>query len=128
MKKMSLCSCGHRADGHFKINGKCSRFVGLRPCPCGGFEHARVRRGTSNSNARGNSEDRARRKLYLLTTYESDQGLGTARCYRCGKVLTADTVTIDRIIPGARGGRYIRSNIRPACAKCNSETGGAVRG
>lgn len=89
---------------------------------------APTRRGTSNTNQRGNSEDRARRKLHLLTVYESDQGAGTARCYRCGTVLTADTVTVDRIIPGARGGKYVRSNIRPACAKCNSETGGAVRG
>lgn len=87
-----------------------------------------ARRGTSNANQRGNSEDRARRKLYLLTVCESDQGLGTARCYRCGKILTSETITVDRIIPGARGGKYVRSNIRPACAKCNSEAGGAVRG
>lgn len=49
------------------------------------------------------------------------------RCYRCGVLLTVDTVTVDRIIPGAKGGTYRRSNIRPACGPCNSETGGAVR-
>lgn len=87
-----------------------------------------TRRGTTNSNARGNTRDRAARKLYLLTAYESDQGPDSARCYRCGDVLLADTVTVDRIIPGARGGTYRRNNIRPACARCNSETGGAVRG
>lgn len=48
------------------------------------------------------------------------------RCYRCGKLLTVDTVTVDRIIPGCKGGTYRRDNIRPACADCNSETGGAL--
>lgn len=85
-------------------------------------------RGTSNSNARGSSQDRARRRAYLLRVYESNRGAGTCRCYRCGRVLTADTVTVDRVVPGCRGGRYVRSNIRPACAGCNSETGGKVRG
>lgn len=50
------------------------------------------------------------------------------RCYRCGKLLTVDTVTVDRIVPGCKGGTYRRNNIRPACGPCNSETGGALRG
>lgn len=49
------------------------------------------------------------------------------RCYRCGDLLTADTVTVDRIIPGCKGGTYRRNNIRPACGSCNSETGGSLR-
>lgn len=84
-------------------------------------------RGTSNRNARGNSADRARRRAYLLESFESDQGPGTCRCYRCGKILRNDSVTVDRIVPGCHGGRYVRSNIRPACAECNSETGGSLR-
>lgn len=86
-----------------------------------------TRRGTTNRNQRGNTRDRAARKLWLLTAYESDMGPGLCRCYRCGELLTAREVTVDRIIPGARGGTYRRNNIRPACARCNSETGGAVR-
>ena len=87
-----------------------------------------TRRGTSNRNVRGNSRDRLARRRYLVRVYESDVGSGTCRCYRCGRVLTVETVTVDRITPGARGGRYVRNNIRPACAGCNSETGGKVRG
>lgn len=49
------------------------------------------------------------------------------RCYRCGKLLTADTVTADRIIPGDAGGTYRRDNIRPACGPCNSITGNHYR-
>ena len=51
----------------------------------------------------------------------------TCRCYRCGELLTVDTVTVDRIIPGCQGGTYRRNNIRPACGTCNSSTGGKLR-
>jgi len=61
----------------------------------------------------------------LLKTYESDQP-GFCRCYRCGELLDDSTVTVDRIVPGCLGGRYVRTNIRPACSACNSETGGAL--
>lgn len=97
-------------------------------------------RGTSNSNARGSSKDRAARKQWLLDTYRADvdvledawvgvvavphgEGQKACRCYRCGGLLTMFTVTVDRIIPGCQGGTYRRSNIRPACGPCNSETG-----
>lgn len=84
-------------------------------------------RGTSNTNARGSARDRASRRRYLLATYQADAGPGTCRCYRCGRVLTGRTLTVDRIRPGCLGGRYVRANIRPACARCNSETGGSLR-
>jgi 5-methylcytosine-specific restriction endonuclease McrA len=87
-----------------------------------------TRRGTTNTNARGNTRDRAARKLWLLKSYASDLWPSSrCRCYRCGEALTMDEITVDRIIPGARGGTYRRNNIRPACSRCNSETGGAVR-
>ncbi len=107
-------------------------------------------RGTTNGNARGSSEDRRRRREWLVETYRADadvypgyefvelesglrveaafgSGIPACRCYRCGVLLTVDTVTVDRIIPGCKGGTYRRNNIRPACGPCNSETGGGVR-
>lgn len=84
-------------------------------------------RGTTNRNARGNTKDREARRAYLLRVYESSEGPGTCRCYRCGKLLYAHHITVDRIIPGARGGTYRRNNIRPACAECNSATGAKAR-
>lgn len=105
-----------------------------------------TRRGTTNGNARGNAEDRRRRREWLVETYRADVdaypevadrsywhgtrlGLGVraCRCYRCGVLLTVETVTVDRIIPGCQGGTYRRNNIRPACGPCNSETGSRVR-
>lgn len=97
-------------------------------------------RGTANGNRRGSTTDRAARRAYLVITYRADVdvpdfhglqlpidgvpfGMGEAacRCYRCGVLLT-----VDRIIPGCQGGTYRRSNIRPACARCNSSTGGKL--
>lgn len=115
------------------------------------------RRGTSNTNARGSSEQRRRRREWLVETYRADvdviriywpstntwtetqwstnlAGLADAyervracRCYRCGLLLTVESVTVDRIIPGIKGGTYRRDNIRPACDRCNNETGQALR-
>jgi hypothetical protein len=48
------------------------------------------------------------------------------RCYRCGELLTIETVTVDRIVPGCEGGTYARENIRPACGRDNSSTGGKI--
>lgn len=81
-----------------------------------------------------------------MLTYQSNVP-GYCRCYRCGGLLynpddrpstdghaviwegtfyKVQPLTIDRIIPGVKGGTYRRTNIRPACGLCNSETGGAL--
>ena len=114
----------------------------------------KTRRGTSNGNSAGSAEDRRRRRKWLLETYAADMAIVVparfkveliisvkraemyrqdgdtvhmcCRCYRCGKLLTLETLTVDRIIPGCEGGRYVRTNIRPACSDCNEETGGAL--
>lgn len=106
-------------------------------------------------STRGNTTDRQRRKLWLIETYRADCVIAIparftveliipadradqyrqdgdtvhdcCRCYRCGKLLTVDTVTVDRIRPGCQGGTYRRDNIRPACGRCNSQTGATTR-
>jgi 5-methylcytosine-specific restriction endonuclease McrA len=106
-------------------------------------------RGTTNKNVSGNSTDRRRRKAWLVDTYRADvdvvaatypvvrprvrtvslgRGVPACRCYRCGTLLTVETVSVDRIVPGCLGGTYRRDNIRPACAWCNSSTGGKLTG
>lgn len=120
---------------------------GLEP---GSPQRSPARRGTSNGNERGNTEQRRRRRQWLVETFRADtdvvvielfhgpvlvpvllgvEGAQPAcRCYRCGVLLTVETVTADRIVPGIRGGTYARTNIRPACGKCNSATGGVLSG
>ena len=98
-----------------------------------------VTRGTSNRNERGSAEARRRRREWLLETYAADVSpvvdfaedgseveYKVCRCYRCGNLLGVNTLTVDRIIPGCQGGTYRRDNIRPACARCNEKTGGAL--
>lgn len=105
-------------------------------------------RGTSNTNQRGSAEARRRRREWLLATYRANvdivpegatieydgefytaspelqifttvgDGIPCCRCYRCGKPMTVETLTVDRIIPGCKGGTYRRTNIRPACGDC----------
>jgi hypothetical protein len=107
-------------------------------------------RGASNSNSRGSSTARRERRAWTLETYqanvavvdpETGEVVATARCYRCGELLTdlgvGDSLkmTLDRIFPGVLGGLYgtvrrdkseRRTNIRPACGPCNESTGGAL--
>ena len=107
-----------------------------------------TRRGTTNGNARGGSDDRRRRREWLVATFRADVdvivvpgwggpvtvevisgtegSLPACRCYRCGVLLTTETVTADRIKPGCQGGTYARSNIRPCCLRCNSSTGASL--
>lgn len=97
-------------------------------------------RGTTNRDDRGNVHDRRRRREWLVETFRADvdtltvasqhtlplgSGVPACRCYRCGLLLTVETVTVDRRVPGCEGGTYWdKGNLRPACGTCNSETGG----
>jgi hypothetical protein len=82
-----------------------------------------VKRGTTNGNRRGGSRDRAIRRQWLVTAFGDGHH---CHCYRGDLVLTVDTVSPDRIVPGADGGTYRRENIRPACGDCQSITGGQL--
>jgi 5-methylcytosine-specific restriction endonuclease McrA len=66
----------------------------------------------------------------VVIVWEADEldlfAVPACRCYRCGDLLVFENVTVDRIVPGCMGGTYRRNNIRPACAGCNSETGGKL--
>lgn len=102
-------------------------------------------------STRGNTTDRQRRKAWLIETYAADYAIAIparftvelvipvdridqyrldgdtvhrcCRCYRCGKLLTLETVTVDRIVPGCKGGTYRRNNIRPSCSDCANKQG-----
>lgn len=86
------------------------------------------RRGTSNANARGSATDRRARKLWLLEMYGDGQEADCALALsdRCLVVVTFETLSVDRIVPGRLGGTYRRENIRPACEPCQSFQGGQL--
>lgn len=81
------------------------------------------RRGTTNTNVRGSSYDRRRRKQWLLDTF-GDGTTVVCSFAGCNKILTFATMTVDRYpLAGIDGGRYRRGNIRPACRTCNESDG-----
>ena len=80
--------------------------------------------GTTHSNARGGTKRRRARKTFLLRKF--GDGL-TAPCHFCQTALDCSTLTIDRIVPGAFGGGYAQTNIRPACKRCNQDDGARLQ-
>lgn len=62
---------------------------------------------------RGNSEDRANRKRWMLRTFGDGE---TCPCTHCGTRLDYHHLESDRIVPG---GSYTHSNVQPSCRACN---------
>ncbi len=42
-------------------------------------------------------------------------------CYYCGRKFRADELTMDHLVPVARGGRSVAGNVVPACKECNNK-------
>lgn len=42
-------------------------------------------------------------------------------CHYCGKTVGAENLTMDHVVPVARGGRSVRSNCVPCCKQCNND-------
>lgn len=71
-------------------------------------------------------EQQARRRARLVgaTSEPIDREVIVLRdnstCYLCGRILTLDEITIDHVMPLARGGSHTMDNLRVACGPCNS--------
>lgn len=91
----------------------------------GSRRSARARRNGAHpgSDKRGSSYDRRRRREWLLQAFGDGE---RCACAHCGCDLDVETLTVDRVIPGSRGGTYRRENIVPACLPCNVRRGDAV--
>ena len=90
-----------------------------------------TRRGTSHANVRGSAAQRRALRTWMIETFGVD---GILACALCNVPLLADGAPDDperfvvgRIIPGCRGGRYVRGNVRPECVSCSSSEGGRTR-
>lgn len=68
----------------------------------------------------------------VLCDVPRGEGEPACRCYRCGTLLTIDTVTVDKIFTRPEGGTYRTptqdrrekaTNCRPACNDCQITTG-----
>lgn len=81
-----------------------------------------------NGNERGSACTRRARKASVLRLFSVPlRGQRMCECFYCKAKLDIKTMTLDRIVPGCMGGKYEVENLRPACFKCNSRLGGALR-
>lgn len=51
------------------------------------------------------------------------QKCASGLCYYCGKKFPAKELTLDHIVPLARGGTTTPGNVVPACLSCNKNKG-----
>ena len=49
------------------------------------------------------------------------QKLATGTCYYCGKHFKPKDLTMDHVVPLARGGRSTKDNIVTSCKECNNK-------
>ena len=49
------------------------------------------------------------------------QKLNAGLCHYCGEKFPSSQLTMDHVVPLARGGESTRSNIVPACRSCNRD-------
>ncbi len=41
-------------------------------------------------------------------------------CHYCGQVTAMEELTMDHLVPLARGGRSVKNNLVPSCKECNN--------
>ncbi|MAF91763.1 MAG: HNH endonuclease [Bdellovibrionota bacterium] len=51
------------------------------------------------------------------------QQLSKGICYYCEESFSANELSMDHIVPVARGGKSSKGNVVPACKDCNSKKG-----
>jgi hypothetical protein len=77
---------------------------------------------TGNKNQRPNSYAGRALKVWMLA--EFGDGLTVPCSFGCGRQLFYSEITKDRFpIPGRKGGKYAKGNVRPACMSCNAREG-----
>ena len=64
--------------------------------------------------------ERAKARL-LRSTQWWQRKLAKRVCYYCGRATPAQELTMDHIVPVARGGRSTKGNLVTACKQCNNK-------
>ncbi len=63
--------------------------------------------------------ERARARELRQTTWWKRR-VSAGRCHHCGKQVPPRELTMDHLVPLARGGRSTKGNVVPACKECNT--------
>ena len=67
------------------------------------------------------SERNGQRPEDLRKTRWWQQKTASGECYFCGKKVKFKDITMDHLLPLARGGRSTKDNIVPCCKPCNTK-------
>lgn len=66
------------------------------------------------------AKERAKaRELRASSWWKNELAKGI--CHYCGKKFPPGELTMDHIVPVARGGRSVRGNVVPCCKDCNNK-------
>lgn len=83
-----------------------------------------TRRASRGSNKNQRPPAHVGRALKVWMLAEFGDGISALCSFGCGRVLLYSTMTKDRFpVPGRKGGRYVKGNLRPACMSCNASEG-----
>jgi 5-methylcytosine-specific restriction protein A len=55
------------------------------------------------------------------------QRIGAGICYHCGQKFPKEELTMDHLLPLARGGKTTKKNVVVSCKPCNTAKGGQTR-
>ncbi len=62
-----------------------------------------------------------KRAVQIKKTQWWKNRIAQGQCYYCGKKYLPTDLTMDHIVPLARGGKSTKSNVVPCCKNCNNE-------
>ena len=79
-----------------------------RPDPAGEVDEATIRRERAKA-----------RELRRSQWWKRRRAAGV--CHYCGAQVGAGALTMDHLVPLARGGRSTKGNLVPACKECNTK-------
>ncbi|MBK9321921.1 MAG: HNH endonuclease [Bdellovibrionaceae bacterium] len=74
------------------------------------------------ASAEHQKREKAKAKELRISQWWKQQ-LGTGLCYHCGQKFKPSELTMDHVIPIARGGKSNKKNCVPSCKDCNSKKG-----
>lgn len=65
------------------------------------------------------AKERAKAKALRKTQWWQNK-LNAGVCHYCGQKFPRDELTLDHIVPIARGGKSTKANVVPCCKECNN--------
>lgn len=80
---------------------------------------------TPASEAHKKKEKAKARELRASAWWKGQLGIGT--CYHCQQKFKPSELTMDHLIPIARGGKSDKKNCVPSCKDCNTKKGYKTR-